>query len=485
MSLTDILRSRYVSQHIADDYAGICLDSRQCTNNSVFVALTGSARDGWDYCDQAVSLGATLVLTNSPNWTYRDDISVIYDPQLNGVLGDLAAEFYGHPSKKLGLIGVTGTNGKTSVCQFISQLLTTMGYPCGYVGTNGYGLWGDFSELNNTTPDIFELNRILATLVTDGADFCAIEVSSHGLDQHRVDGLLFKTVGFTNLTRDHLDYHGDMESYAQAKSRLFYEFDYHTAVINLDDDFGRQLLTNLNGRPGIYSYSTCENADLMAVDPLFTPEGQSFDLDSPWGEKRISVPLYGEFNQSNLLAAAGLILSLGMEFSSLINALTSLESVKGRMEFIPTEQNKAIAVDYAHTPDALEKALLAMRQHCRGRLWVIFGCGGDRDKGKRPLMAAIAEKQADFIIVTDDNPRTEDSEAIMADIAKGFAGLPQKGIWYQSDRRSAIEIAVAQSVAGDAILIAGKGHESYQIVGTEKFDFSDQSVVLELAGGRV
>lgn len=478
MDFQATLQHLYPEHSFDSKYSGIELDSRKVQVANIFVALQGNSLDGWSFVEGAIQAGATLIITNSSNWHKRADVEVIYDSELTENLGMLAGSYYGWPSKKLGVFGITGTNGKTSISLFTAQLMSLMGYPCGYIGTNGFGLLDQVEPLGNTTPDIVVLNKILADMVAKGAEFCAIEVSSHGLEQGRLSGIEFASTCFTNLSRDHLDYHGTMEAYAKAKSKLFLQFTSKTALINIDDKFGSELIRTMANKPGTYSYSTKNStADISGRNINYLSDGISFELDTPWGTTQIKVPLFGEFNVSNLIASIGMMLSLGIEFGAVVKPLNQLNAVSGRMEFINNNLGRSIVVDYAHTPDALEKALVAIRAHCNGRLWVIFGCGGDRDRGKRPLMASVAEKSADVIIVTDDNPRTENSRIIMEDISKGFA--TESKVTYEADRKKAISFALSNSEEGDAILIAGKGHEDYQVVGTQVLPFSDQRVVLQ------
>ncbi len=480
MTFLQKLQGLYPDYEMPTAVTGLVLDSRQVKAGAIFVALQGHHQDGWDYVEQAIALGAVLILTNSPQWQSQANIPVIFDASLADTLPELAAAYYHYPSESLGIIGVTGTNGKTSVAQFTAQLLELTGNPCGYIGTNGYGRLSDLKQIGNTTPDTLELHRILADMVADGMTFCAIEVSSHGLVQGRLKALTFRSTCFTNLSRDHLDYHKTLEAYAEAKYQLLQDFDSAAKIINRDDACGRDFLTRLSADKGVLGFSIDGNdsaADLRATDIVFAKSGVSFEMATPWGETSVTVPLFGSFNVSNLLAASGLVLSLGISFKSVAAVLPQIKPVVGRMEFVPNATGRAVVVDYAHTPDALEKAIAAMRHHCQGALWVVFGCGGDRDKGKRPLMASIAEQLADHIVVTDDNPRTESSAAIMADIATGFSGEMASKITYLADRALAISYALVHAQASDAILVAGKGHEDYQVIGTQYQPFSDQLTI--------
>jgi len=480
MNFLEHLHQRYPHHTLPETVTDLVLDSRQVTPGSVFVALEGHFQDGWNFAPQAVAAGAVLILTNCRNWHEDIGVPVIHDATLVEVLPALAAEFYQDPCKQLRIIGITGTNGKTSVAQFCTQLIILSGHTCGYIGTNGYGQLGKLKGLINTTPDTVKLHQVLAEMVDENIEFCAMEVSSHGLDQGRIDALRFEATCFTNLSRDHLDYHITLEAYAEAKYRLLSSFDSNTKVINADDACGLEFIARLSGQPGVVTYGLNNDQgalDITATQVACLDSGVSFRLVVGTQQADVTMPLFGTFNISNILAAVGLVLSVGISFDAVVKSLSLIQPVAGRMQFMPNNENKAIAVDYAHTPDALEKALSAMRAHCDGKLWVLFGCGGDRDKGKRPLMAAIAERLADSIVVTDDNPRTESSESIMDDIGTGFTPAVQPHVMYVSDRAEAITYVLAHSGPGDAILIAGKGHESYQVVGTVSHPFSDQAVI--------
>lgn len=480
MTFLQNLQHRYPTHVIPGPITGLVLDSRQVTSGALFVALEGHHQDGWSFVKQAIGQGAALILTNSRQWQSLGDVPVIYDEDLAEILPSLAAEFYQFPCKSLRLIGITGTNGKTSVAQFTAQLLELTGHRCGYIGTNGYGRLGALKAQGNTTPDTITLHRMLSEMVHDSVQYCAIEVSSHGLVQGRLDALAFEATCFTNLSRDHLDYHHTLEAYAEAKFRLFQNFESAAKVINRDDSWGRNLMSRLSEQTGVlgFSVNSLDNdADIQARDVVCHNAGVSFEMTTPWGNTALSVPLFGVFNISNLLAASSLVLSMGVSFAAVAAALPKIQPVEGRMEFIANTTGRAIVVDYAHTPDALEKAITAMRHHCQGNLWVVFGCGGDRDKGKRPLMASIAEQLADRIVVTDDNPRTESSDAIMSGIATGFSNEMAQYVTYLSNRAEAISFAINQAKTGDAILVAGKGHEDYQVIGTTSHPFSDQATI--------
>ncbi|OOF80068.1 UDP-N-acetylmuramoyl-L-alanyl-D-glutamate--2,6-diaminopimelate ligase [Rodentibacter caecimuris] len=459
----------------------LVLDSRKVKTGDLFVAIKGHQVDATCFIEQAILAGASAVVAETDSVdmnlivVYQQQKPVIYYYNLSSNLSKIADKFYDSPSKKLTLVGVTGTNGKTTVSQLLAQWVRQLGHKPAVMGTIGNGLLGQVVEAKNTTGSPIEIQSSLASFVNAGADFAAIEVSSHGLVQHRVEELDFNVAIFTNLTRDHLDYHGTMEDYTQAKKRFFFDLSPDLQILNADDPVGAEWLKSLpNGIAVSCEASFQPNSKqwLKAVSTHFTHEGTIIDFTSSWGNGTLNSPLIGAFNASNLLLAMATLLALGYSLESLINSVSTLQGVRGRMEMIKVEEKPAVIVDYAHTPDALEKALVAAREHCNGKLWCIFGCGGDRDRGKRPLMAKVAEQFADMVIVTTDNPRTEEPDQIEADIVSGFSNMDNVGL--VSDRAQAIEFAIQGAQKNDLILIAGKGHEDYQIVGNEILHFSDQ-----------
>lgn len=451
----------------------LTLDSREVGRNDVFVALKGAAFDGHDYINAAVKAGVVAVIAEHP--VAGVSVPVVVMSDLRTRLGDLAHDFYQAPSEQLQLIGITGTNGKTSTCQYIAQSLDYLGKRCGIIGTNGQGLWGALQETLNTTPDVVRLHRELARQRDQGGRFCAMEVSSHGLDQGRVAGVRYKTAVFTNLSRDHLDYHGTMEAYGNAKWTLLQWPGLVNAIVNLDDAWAQQHLGSIRAER-VITFGQAAQADVRVVSHQCHPGGIDAVVATPWGETELTLPLLGQFNLSNALATFAVLLSESVPLTTAARVLSTLRPVKGRMEKLTLASGLTVVVDYAHTPDALAKALSACREHVAGRLGVIFGCGGNRDAGKRPEMAAAAEQGADFVVVTDDNPRREASAAILADIRQGFA-RPER-ITEIPDRRTAIEQTLARCGAGDVLLIAGKGHEAYQEIDGTRHPFSDQDTVL-------
>ncbi|MDP0351963.1 UDP-N-acetylmuramoyl-L-alanyl-D-glutamate--2,6-diaminopimelate ligase [Glaesserella parasuis] len=472
------------------------LDSRQVEKGDLFVALKGHQVDGRQFIEKAIEQGASLVLAEAD-----DDVQavrfaekftnstacVLEVPNLPKQLSAIAGAFYGNPSEKLTLVGITGTNGKTTTAQLFAQWRNLLGGKSAVMGTIGNGLYGQVQEAVNTTGSAVEIQRNLANFVELGADFCAMEVSSHGLAQYRAEALDFDLAIFTNLSRDHLDYHNTMEEYALAKYRLFGELSSKQQVINADDEIGREWLAKLPEAVAVSTDSQFQPQQarwVKAKAVQFTLQGATIEFESSWGNGELKSRLIGAFNVSNLLTAFAGLLALGYDLQKLVETAPLLNGVCGRMECLISEENPEespmVIVDYAHTPDALEKALDAARLHCEGELWCVFGCGGDRDTGKRLLMARIAEQLADRVIVTDDNPRTEDPDVIFNDIMKGFR--KQKAVQSMHIRQYAIEQAIAQAEPKDVILIAGKGHEDYQIIGTKKYHFSDQEWARKFLG---
>ncbi len=458
----------------------ITLDSRAVRPGSVFLACRGEQHHGLDFAQAAARQGAAAIL-----WEPQDgralpelpsQIIVTAVPQLTERASELAGRFFGVPSQQLTVVGITGTNGKTTSAWLLAQALTACGRPSAYLGTLGAAFDDQLEAGEFTTPDAVSLQRRLAGFRAQGADCVAMEVSSHALTQSRVAAVHFDAAVFTNLTRDHLDYHGSLEAYAAAKASLFDAPGLRLRVINADDAVGAALL----GREGFgQAIATSRRADflpragqpwLQAVDIEPGTAGLRFALRSSFGEAQVVSLLIGAFNVDNLLAVLGVLVGSGVPLADAVVALREVAAPPGRMAVQGGGGQPLVVVDYAHTPDALENALRALRAHCVGRLWCVFGCGGDRDVGKRPQMGHIAATLADQVIVTDDNPRSEDPAAIVRDILGGLAG--HHAVVLQ-DRAAAIAQAIAQAAADDVVLIAGKGHETYQLVGDERRPFSD------------
>lgn len=458
---------------------GLTADSREVKSGDAFIAISGATTPADRFVDDAIAAGAVAVLLESDSeeacYEHSGTLMVTV-PELKKHLGAIADRFYGSPSRELDVIGVTGTNGKTSVTYYLSQLLTFAGHTCGIIGTLGYGVGGMMSAATHTTPDVVTINRALRRIRVSGGKAVAMEVSSHALDQGRVNDVHIRGGIFTNLTRDHLDYHGSMEDYGQAKSLLFRRDGLEFAVLNFDDPFGRQLYEQLDGECDRIRYSLHESETELWLRHL-QAHADGFDaiVDGTWGEMTLTAPLMGTFNVSNVLAAVATAMQLGLSRSDIEAGARRLVPPPGRLESFAGASGIRVVVDYAHTPDALHNALEALKPHVEGQLWCIFGCGGDRDAGKRPEMAAVAERFADRIVVTDDNPRGEAPEAIVDQIMAGFSRADRATVIH--DREAAIREAVFEAESGDVVLVAGKGHETYQEISGERFDFSDAGVV--------
>ncbi|WP_312600918.1 MULTISPECIES: UDP-N-acetylmuramoyl-L-alanyl-D-glutamate--2,6-diaminopimelate ligase [Pseudomonas] len=451
----------------------VCLDSRRIQPGSVFFAVPGGVRDGRLHIAEAIANGASAIVYEADQAPDLPPASVPLVPvkELGAELSAIAGRFYGEPSAALTLIGVTGTNGKTSVTQLIAQACDRLGQRCGIVGTLGTGFWGALEAGRHTTPDPFAVQAALAALKEQGAQAVAMEVSSHGLEQGRVAAVQFDVAVFTNLSRDHLDYHGTMEAYAAAKAKLFQWPSLRARVINLDDEQGCRL-AEVEHASRLITFSL-ENpaATLYCKHIAFSDAGIEASLVTPEGEAGLVSPLIGRFNLSNLLAAIGALLGMGFTLSHIQRVMPELQGPVGRMQRLGGGTQPLVVVDYAHTPDALEQVLVALRPHAKRRLICVFGCGGDRDSGKRPLMARIAERLADAVIVTDDNPRTESSARIIDDIRAGF-NEPARATFIPA-RDEAIAYAIGEASRDDVVLIAGKGHEDYQEVNGVRMPFSD------------
>ena len=459
---------------------GLTMDSRAVQTGDLFLACQGQSGHGLDYVQQAVAAGAAAVAYDAPaDVSAVTEVPMVPVVELGVKAGRIADRFYNSPSQHLSVIAVTGTNGKTSVSHYIAQVLQALYGKCGLLGTLGYGLYGDLDPGMHTTPDVVTVHRMMSTFVDMSCDYAVMEVSSHALDQGRVDAMRFAVAVFTNLSRDHLDYHGDMLSYAATKRRLFNWAGLQSAVINADDPTGREWLQSLpvTVTPVAFSMSgpVPGVATVSATNVQYSLSGIRMDLSTPSGEAVLTTGLLGHFNAENSLAALAVLLQLGVKLEVAIGLLEALEPVAGRMQRLSDKTQTLIVVDYAHTPDALEQALTALRPHISGRILCVFGCGGDRDQGKRPLMGEVAARCADTVIVTDDNPRSEDPATITDQI---ISGIPDAGVAdVIHDRKKAIHAALQAARPDDAILIAGKGHESGQIIDGKILPFDDSRVV--------
>lgn len=462
---------------------GLTSDSRLVKSGDVFCALIGNQTCGELYIATALQQGAVAVLKEAETFGFEklsEHIPCVKIPRLSQQLGIIAARFYHQPSHCMQIVGVTGTNGKTTVTHLIAQMLQKLHPPCGLIGTIGCGIYGALQPSLHTTPQPIELHSLFSQLKAQNVRRVAMEVSSHALAQGRVNGVQFDTAVFTNLSRDHLDYHESMEAYLAAKTLLFQTIDLKTVILNNDDPASITIKRQIANTVTVFTYSfEQKTADIYADIQSLTPQGSHFILNTPWGQGQLHSPLLGKFNISNVLAAFTVLLNWGIPFASLSTAFNNIEPVSGRMERLYQAGQPTIIIDYAHTPDALQQTLSALRAHCHttqySRLWCVFGCGGDRDRGKRPLMGRIAESYADKVIITDDNPRHENSTNIIHDILQGCS-QPEQMVTI-ADRKQAIEYALHHADSHDIVLIAGKGHETYQQIGDQRFPFSDSSIV--------
>lgn len=463
----------------------LTLDSRQVLQGDLFLAVPTAAGDGRDYMIDAIRRGAAAIAYEAgtaADLPASGDCVLVPVVDLAGQLSAIAGRFYGDPSRRLNVIGVTGTNGKTTVTQLLAQALDLLGQRCGLIGTLGCGYFGELVPGRHTTPNALDVQATIADFLQGAARAVAIEVSSHGLAEGRVEALDFDVAVFTNLSRDHLDYHGDMASYGATKARLFAWPGQYARVINVDDAFGRELATR-SGPSRLISYSLQDaSASLYCTDCHFGDDGIRARLITAQGDGLLVSPLLGAFNLSNLLAVVGSLMALEHPLDEILAVLPQLKGPQGRMQRLGGGEQPLVVVDYAHTPDALEQVLSALRLHAAGgRLLCLFGCGGERDPGKRALMAEVAGRLADQVWVTDDNPRSEDPQAIMADIRQGFADTST--VQFMPGRAAAIADIIGAARAGDVVLLAGKGHEDYQDINGVRQPFSDlQQAASALAG---
>ncbi len=473
---------------------GLALDSRTVVGGDAFIALAGTKQHGLAHAEQAINNGACAVIFDPAGdgrqlaeaLQCRGDrpvapttaVPVIAVENLGLKLGALAAKFYGDPSRFMTVIGITGTNGKTSCSQFLSQMLND----CGIIGTLGWGEWGKLNKTLNTTPDALAIQQILAELLKNKKRAVAMEVSSHGLEQGRVNGVIFKGAVFTNISRDHLDYHGTMDAYVQAKLALLKQPGLAFAVVNLDDVYSGQIIAAVPESVQLWQFSAKgKTADsdksVCAENIVHKTDGIEFELRWQDQRQRVKVPLYGDFNIENVLAVSTVMLAMGVSVAEAAKRLGHIKPVDGRMERFGGKTDPLIFVDYAHTPDALDKVLSSMRKHCKQALWVVFGCGGNRDVGKRPQMGKIAEQWADHVLITDDNPRYENGLDIVNAILAGCGSSAKVEVI--QNREQAIQKVVANAAKDDCIVIAGKGHEQYQEINGVQLPFSDRQVVME------
>lgn len=467
------------------DVMGLHNDSRQIKPGDIFLAYPGAVADGRLYCQQAVDAGAVAVayepslLPESFSYLVANERHIyIPIPQLAQKLAAIASRFYGNPTQALCVTGVTGTNGKTTIAYQLAQAYNLLGSKSAYIGTIGQGDVRALKPLGNTTPDALQLQSLFAHYKQANIKQVCIEVSSHALSQQRTDCINFKQAIYTNLSHEHLDYHHTMQEYAEAKAKLFAMPTLKWIVINHDDAYASLMMAHLPAGCKKLTYGLQEGADVRALNWNMSMTGTTFNVASPWGEHEVHVKTLGVFNLYNSLAVYSSLLADDYSVKDVVSVMSNLAASPGRMELVATEP--CVIVDYAHTPDALENVLSTLNQLKQARLWVVFGCGGDRDRAKRPMMGKIASQLADVVVLTSDNPRREDPLLIMQDIATGIAPTEAQVV-HIADRKEAIHYALEFADKQDIILIAGKGHEDYQQIGTKRFVFSDQTVVRDWA----
>ena len=486
-SLDELLKdwATMAENHSTISIRGLSIDSRLTTTGDLFIALQGLQEHGLEHSQQAINNGAVAIAWESSKEISQRDLPTavpcIEISDLQTKLGLISQRFYHNISKHMHIIGVTGTDGKTSVSQFIAQALQKLNFPCGVIGTLGYGVYPHYEAATHTTPDAIRTHALLYDYYLAGAKHAVIEASSHGLSQGRLNGVEINTAVFTNLGRDHMDYHDSIEDYGNAKRLLFQSENLQNAVINIDDDFGLRLAREISDQLNVITYSNQANStqfdsSINAINIEVDADSTHFEVQSGWGNANISTKLVGKFNISNLLAVLGALLAYGVAFDEAVRVVESVQTVVGRMELISADP--VVVIDYAHTPQALANVLKVLGEHCFGKLWCVFGCGGDRDQGKRKLMAEAVEKYADIAVLTDDNPRFEDPDAITNEVISGFSDSYPYTLLH--DRREAIRYAINNAEQQDFVLIAGKGHETVQIIQGKQLPFDDKKVATEI-----
>jgi UDP-N-acetylmuramoyl-L-alanyl-D-glutamate--2,6-diaminopimelate ligase len=485
MNLAEIIKTveaLSVDGTLDREITGITYDSRRVMPGNMFVAVRGGRTDGHRFVDAAIDRGASAVVLESDG-SFRRVVTRIKVSDARRSMAQASAQFYNHPSQKLKVVGITGTNGKTTTAFMVRAIMEAAGLPCGLLGTVQYQIGQRVIPASRTTPESVEIQEMMSQMLRAGCGGVSMEVSSHALDQSRVAEVDFDVAVFTNLSQDHLDYHGTMENYFESKVRLFSALGTvrkaGRAVVNADNAYGRELIKRLGGDHAVVSYGVKSAAVVRATDVRVSPEGSYFVVHTPQGSIPMSLPLIGRYNVSNALAAISAGLALDIDLETIEPALAKFRPVPGRVERISTKEEYAVFVDYAHTADALRNVLITLSELTRGRLIVVFGCGGDRDKGKRKSMGQAAAELADFSILTSDNPRTEDPREILGQIEEGFWSSTVRRYQVIEDRREAIERALDIARPGDTVLIAGKGHEAYQEFADTVVPFNDRVVVEE------
>lgn len=485
--LVNVLHVKELKGNDAVEITGITTDSRQVNRGDLFIALRGFTVDGHKYINSAIERGAAAVLVEIKQ---EASVPVIQVPDSRRAMAIIANHFYLYPSHALKLIGITGTNGKTTTSHLVSHILADNGEDTGVIGTIGIKVKDRELPVRNTTPDVLELQHSFRYMLDEGAKYAVMEVSSHALHQGRTRGSQFHIAVFTNLTQDHLDYHETMEKYREAKGLLFSQLgnQYHAiltdnpvAILNADDAASEYFATITPAQ--VITYGINNPADVRAIHMEHRPDGTYFDLETYCGNTSILLPLYGTFNVYNALAAISTCLVEGISLAKIKSSLEKSPGVAGRFESVQAGQPYTVLVDYAHTPDSLENVLTTAQSFAKGKVICVVGCGGDRDRSKRPIMAQIATKYSDFTVITSDNPRSEEPKAIVDEMIDGIAGVTKSKYTAILDRKAAIEHAVKQATIGDVVIIAGKGHETYQEIKGVRYPFDDRIVALEAIKG--
>ncbi len=478
-SYVEILSRLVIREYFVADFPvnHITSDSRKVLPNTVFTAIKGSCSDGHKFIENAIKSGAGAIIVSSEA-AIRPDFNCLLVKDSYAAHALMSEHFFDSPALKMKMAGITGTNGKTTIAFLLHHIISGCGNNCGLLSTIKYDTGKNISEASRTTPEAYEMQRMFAEMVDNNCKYAVMEVSSHGLDQQRIADTRFTASIFTNLTGDHLDYHGDMESYYQAKKLLFTQYTTGTAIINIDDPYGQRLSEELKGIVKVVTFGHCNAANIYIEDRVLTSRGAEFDITHTGNRYRVKSPLPGAHNISNLTAAIAAVKTLEIPIEKAIESIDGSFHVPGRLEQYSSPVGFNVYVDYAHTDDALSNVLKALKPLCKNRLVVVFGCGGDRDSSKRPRMGTVAAALADRIIVTSDNPRSEDPQKIIAEICAGIS--EGKDCITEPDRKKAINRAISEAAPGDTILIAGKGHESYQEINGQFQHFDDAEIVREL-----
>lgn len=473
MTLGELLEGIEIVETNADmsmEIGGISMNSKETKAGEIFVCICGVLADGHNFAHAAAEKGAVCAIIERDIEDFNLPFVKVFNSRK--ALAQISANFYNHPASKLKIIGITGTNGKTTVTYLVKAILEAAGHKVGLIGTNRNMLGDKVMETQRTTPDSLQLQELLSIMVDEGMEYLVMEVSSHALDMYRVEGIEFEVGAFTNLTRDHLDYHGTMENYFQAKCKLFEKS--KVGVVNVDDEYGAKIASMFGGK--IKGISARQTSDIYASDIVLHPQSVEFVCNE---DTKISLNIPGKFSVYNALVAIGICRELGCDTKKIADGLSRAKGVMGRAEVLDIGKDYTVIIDYAHTPDGLENILKTMRGFCKGRLIVLFGCGGDRDATKRPIMGAIAAELADFCVVTSDNPRSEESKRIIEDILAGMKGAKSQYTAIES-RFDAIKYALENARKDDIIVLAGKGHETYQILKNETIHFDEREVVKEI-----